>query len=177
MPVTISSRRSKTKGEDRDWFKRTIEILTLLVITAGFILGIDQASKIRETIEEAKLNNDIATWNSVAEKWLEIDKIFVDHSEAIKTIFGDKIPKETYSQIAAANAVLDFMDFTISTYKNIIVNDPKFANSVHVKEWKHYFESIFKQSPVVCQILRQDELSYDPETRRMGQKFFPPETQ
>src|SRR6478609_3546122 len=39
-------------AERTDWFKRAVDILTLIVLVAGFWMAIDQAKKLNETIAE-----------------------------------------------------------------------------------------------------------------------------
>lgn len=154
---SIKGGRDKMKI-DSDQFKRTLDTVTMAIIALGLILAIYQAYQIRVSI-------DLATWNSVAEQWLGMDGIFIDHPELRKYIYdGAAAPtdqKEFDQANAVANKVLDFMD-------NAIVIE------VHTKryqsDWDDYFEDVFSKSPMICDILKKHTGSYDSKTVSMAQR-------
>ena len=76
--------------EGKTKFDRTIDVLTLLVITVGLIFAVDQAYEIRNSIDSAKksidatnANTNFQTWNSIAQEWLDLDGLFIEHPKQI----------------------------------------------------------------------------------------------
>jgi hypothetical protein len=116
---------SKVTNHNVDWFKRVIDVLTLLIITGGFLLAIDEATRIRESLDESRRTNEFSLWNSVAQQWLEMDKTFVDNGDVRKYIYEgahiDQSDKQHYEHVVAvAYMTLDFIDYTISSYTRLI---------------------------------------------------------
>src|SRR5689334_12213040 len=80
----LTTRRSM---KEKDTFKRLVDILTLVIIAGGLAIGIDQAYEIRKSIDTANAGTNFSTWNSVAQQWLDMDEIFVEHPDLRKYIF------------------------------------------------------------------------------------------
>jgi hypothetical protein len=166
------TRASTGTNHSVDWFKRVIDVLTLLIITGGFLLAIDQATKIRESLEESRKTNEFSLWNSVAQQWLGLDRIFVDNEDVRKFIYGNVPITEGHKNyehvVPVAYMTLDFIDYVISTYTRLIGSNERLTKIVYPEEWKNYFTGIFSTSPIICQLLSHDPESYDPETRKLA---------
>ena len=165
---------------DSDTFKRTLDILTTLIIASGLILGIDQAYEIRKSIDTANASTNFSTWNSVAQQWLDMDGMFVEHPELRKYIFDGAAPptdqKEFERANAIANKVLDFIDnaITIQAYtRGKPVQSKGFDNILDQSGWDDYFENVFSKSPMICDILKKHKSSYYPMTASMAQRKCP----
>src|SRR4051812_24934838 len=131
--------------KEKDTFKRCVDVLTLVIIAGGLAIGIDQAYEIRKSIDTANASTNFSTWNSVAQQWLDMDAIFVEHPDLRKYIFdGAPAPadqKEFERANAVANKVLDFIDnaITIETYtKGKGVQSKGFENILSQDGWDNY---------------------------------------
>jgi hypothetical protein len=155
---------SSTGSNKTDWLRRAIDVMTVVVLIAGLALGLHQASL-------AVTSGQVASWNDISDRWLDVDKLFVDNPTARKFVYGnidiDENNTDNDKTVSVANVVLDFIDYAVSTYyiltkqnnglKTIIDND--------YDGWKHYFKSqIFSKSPLICRIIRKDPGSYNEKT-------------
>lgn len=154
--------------EPTDWFKRIIDIVTLLVLIGGFYFAYDQAQKINATLKEAQRNNDLAIWNPISQQWLALDKLFIDNPEVRPYLYGGK-------EVAADSPdfgkiypfviyVLDFIDYAGSSASG---SKPE-INFLSPEVWEIYFMQIFANSPMVCRELFRNAAIYSPKTRSMA---------
>jgi len=160
-------------AERTDWFKRAVDILTLIVLVAGFWMAIDQAKKLNETIAEAQRSSDVQTWNNVSQQWLAMDQILIQHPESRPYIFGGKDLSESdpaYTMHKAVAAfVLDFLDYAVSTSTDLL-NNRQTKTILHPEGWMYEFLIVFSQSPVVCRTVFENEQVYAPMTRDLARR-------
>jgi hypothetical protein len=159
--------------KDRDVFKRTLDIVTIVIIAGGLLLAIDQAREIRKSLDAANESTNFSTWNSVAQQWLDMDGIFVEHPELRKYIFdGADAPteqKEFEQANAVAHKVLDFIDNAITIQAYTRGKSKDFNTIFNQSGWDDYFENIFSKSPMICDIIKKHKGSYDPTTVSQAQ--------
>jgi hypothetical protein len=157
-------------SERTDWFKRCIDVLTLIVVAGGFWAAIDQAKKLTDTVEEAQRSSDLASWNNVSQQWLAMDSLFISHPDARAIIWSGKDVDESDPQYpedkAIAAFVLDFMDYAASLTE--MLNDRHTKPLLHPEGWASAFMMIFKNSPMACRVLHENELAYSGTTRNLA---------
>ena len=161
---------------DNGAFKRRLDVVTTVIIALGLILAIYQAYEIRESIDAANESTNYSTWNSVAQQWLDMDAIFVEHPDLRKYIFeGVAEPtdqKELDRANAVANKVLDFMDNALTVERDERskpVQSKWFRNMMKQNTWDNYFGEIFSKSPMICTAIKNRPTSYDVNTVSMAQ--------
>ena len=151
-----------------DWFKRVIDILTLLVITIGLYFAWDQAKKLTESVQ---LNNkaiNLATWASVSNQSMEVDKIFIQNPE-FQRYFGDKVKiaenDPNYKKAKAiAFLLLDFLESGLTIVEYL---SEGFAESIVEKDaWHTYVKTMFQSSPILCKQYTENKSNYGSTLRR-----------
>ena len=158
-------------GQERvDCFKRTIDVLTLLVLTGGFYFAYDQAEKINLSLRKSQHNNDLAVWNAISQQWLALDKLFIENPEIRPYIYSkqDISPSDAaFNRIHPyATYILDFIDFAESS----ATGEQHEVNFIHPEAWELYFMQIFSSSPMVCRELFADELIFNSRTRSLAHR-------
>ncbi|HXH92048.1 MAG TPA: hypothetical protein VNN25_10745 [Thermoanaerobaculia bacterium] len=161
-----------TRGKvDRDWFKRTIDLVTLAVVAAGFYLGLDQAKKLTESIESSNRSNNLSTWSTITNQGMEIDKIFVDHPEFQPYFFEGVVIRSKDPNFprakAIATAFLDYIDSATALLYQM-KKTPTPVPFVEYDTWNHYFEVQFGTSPLLCQTLFESKDIYGQEILKVG---------
>jgi hypothetical protein len=168
-----------SRYERPDLFSRFMDVLTLLVLAGGFYYAVDQAKKVGDNLVEAQRTNDLATWNSVAQQWLAMDQMFVQHPEFRDYIYSSKVVErsdQTYNEkLSVAAFVLDFIDYAVGSYANLPSENRHLKEMVHPEGWVAEFRLIFSRSALVCQLLFDNEEIYSPATRELGRTACPPE--
>jgi len=156
-------------------YKNVIDTVTLVVLVIGLVFAGDQAIKLNESIhvanksiEATNRNTEMSTWNTVAQQWLDVDKVFVEHSELRKYIYEGELPADKGTDkdeaYAAGRYVLDFIDNAL-TIGHLITN----KDITYLHEWENFFQvNIFSKSLVVCHILKTDKKSYSEFTFRLA---------
>lgn len=139
--------------EGVDWLKRSIDVVTLLILAAGFYLVGDQVSQIKISIKESQRTAALATWNSVFQQWLALDKLFIENPEVRPYIYSHKDisnddPNFTTIQ-AYAIYIVDFMEYVETNY----ISENNSTYCTHPEELEPYFFQIFSNSPIVCRVL------------------------
>jgi hypothetical protein len=76
-----------TKFLERMGQLKMVETVTLLVLAGGLWFAYDQAKKIEESITVFNRNNSLNTWNSIAARWLLVDRVIVEHPNVRKYLF------------------------------------------------------------------------------------------
>lgn len=169
-------------AEQTDWFKRFIDVATLLVIAIGLFFTVDQATKLNKSLELSNQTNNVSTWTTVTGQSIEIDKVFIDNPAFSKYFFSnEKIEKgdPNYDKAdAIATVVLDYfdsvmvlLDYTTSATPLIKGHVAGKHGSTHFMDheaWEAYFKSVFTTSPLLCGRLKQDWPIYGKEMRRLG---------
>jgi len=148
--------------------KLVIDGVQALAVVLGLGFAYDQAKKLTDSIAAANKGTALATWNSVAQQWVALDKIFVDKPDLNK-YFYDKAdpstadPKETLQVNAMGQYFLYFIDNAL-----IVGNYLRDTDITHLPEWKISFDYIFTHSPVICQIYKLDASSYSSYTQEFA---------
>jgi hypothetical protein len=143
------------------WIKQNTDVLTLLILAIGLIFALDQARKLKESI-------DATNWNSVASQWLDMDEKFVDRSELRKYIYdGADIPSDENDKqkaLAIGNYVLDFLDNALIIGHNIGNSD-----ITHISEWTEYFDKLIlaHNPPAICAIFNGAPEGYSKYTNEL----------
>ena len=172
--------------EGPDWFKRTIDVTTLFIIVAGLFVGVDQAKKLTESIANSNRSNNLSTWSTITTQGQELDKVLVEHPEFQKYFF-DGIHIETNDPIFdRANAIslmfLDYIDSVLAFLSYTENEEPRHlpAKGSHSSgrktqetfierdTWKHYFDSLFRSSPLLCRTLVSNQGFYGREVLKIG---------
>jgi hypothetical protein len=164
--VNMAPTDEKQVAPSVDWFKRITDVITAIVLIAGFAFTISQIWRLQES-------TDLAAWNAVSQQWLEVDKLLIQNPEARKYMYSD-IPAPADGPAsdrvkATGLYVLDFVDNAISTSNYIITKYPHAYSVIHPKEWENYFRATFFRSLVICTILIEMPEGFNPETRRIGE--------
>ena len=134
-----------------DWIKRTIDIITVVILGGGLWYAKDQAEKFQT-------NLNASTWNNIGTQLLTVDKLFVESPDMVKYFYSgtDINPGDTDYEKAAAIATyhLDFFDNFSGSVKQM---DRDFFD---VEAYEEYFRTMFTKSPILCRILERDLLQY-----------------
>lgn len=180
-----SSTQPKTHNSEHDWFKRFIDTATLLIITVGLYFAWDQASKLNESLETSNRNNNIATWNSISNQGMDLDKIFIANPGFQKYFFSSVPIDERNPSFDKASAIATFILDYFDSVMNLIRDFPEEAysqkpshsgnkeNSPHKPYierdvWNAYFQSVFHSSPLLCATLKSSWNTYGSEMKRLG---------
>ena len=83
--------------EGVDWFRRSIDIVALLILAVGFYFIYDQVSRIDSSVKESQRSADLATWNSVYQQWL----IWIRSLSTIQTLYHTSISRKDISEDGA----------------------------------------------------------------------------
>src|SRR5437016_4535250 len=70
-----------------DWFKRTTDLITLVVIIVGLYFAWDQAKQLTQTIKVATKSTNLAAWWGLSNQFIEVDKTLVNHPEFMKYFY------------------------------------------------------------------------------------------
>ena len=161
---------------DTGTFKRRLDVITTVIIALGLVLAIYQAYEIRESIDAATESTNYSTWNSVAQQWLDMDGVFVEHPELRKYIWDSAPAPTDQTEFNRANAVatkvLDFMDNALTIERNEKSKPAQskwFLNMMNQDSWDNYFGEIFSKSPMICDRIKKHPKSYDVKTIEMAQ--------
>ena len=153
---------------DRDWFKRGMEILTLAVIIGGLYFAWDQANKLTESIRLNNTATNISTWLSVSNQSIEADKVFVQNPEFQKYFLDGVAISEDHPDYPKARAIaflmLDYAEGSLTTVGYLHENLPEAI--VEKQTWEKYFNSLFKSSPLMCKLYRENTESFGTTLRR-----------
>lgn len=158
--------------ETIDRFKRIIDVLNLIVITCGFFFTIDQAIKLKESIDATNKATALSTLANMANQTREDDQYFIDNPGMTKYFEGINIREddpEDYKVKAVATGVLDHFDNMIGILGYM---EDHMANSKQVVSypaWEHFITVSFKASPILCKVLNDDPKSYGPTVVEIGQ--------
>src|SRR5438046_9002304 len=117
-PGQSSSGGTKAQGKGLDsrpdWFKRFIDLATLLVISLGLYFAWDQAKKLTEGVNTNNRNLNVSMLASISDKTIELDKIFVQNPRMQRYFVGgeaiDKKKPDYDKAQAIAFLMLDYFD-------------------------------------------------------------------
>lgn len=159
-------------AEAKTTFSKINDILTLLVLAAGLGFTAYQALEIKQSIDVTNANTNFTTWNSVAQQWLDLDGLFVEHPELRKYIFGGEAPPPTdapeYQRVlAVANKTLDLIDNAATIERVVKASKDKstsFQNIINQNGWDRYFTGLFATSPTICELIFKHPDFYDKAT-------------
>lgn len=144
--------------EGVDWARKGIDIITLLILAAGFYFIITQISQLNSNLKEAQRSNYLGTWNYVFQQWLDLDKMLIDNPDVGPYIYFRKDISSDDSEFpkiqSYATYIIDFIDYVENNY----MVDERFRYFVHPEALESHFFWIFANSPIVCRLL----LSSDP---------------
>jgi hypothetical protein len=155
-------------------FKRFIDVATLLIISAGLCLGLDQARKLTKSIETSNRSNNLSTWSTVTSQGMELDKIFIEHPEFQKYFFSGATINRRDARFEKASAIsimlLDYTD-SVLVLLNYLPSEggPERETFIERDTWKRYFMALFRNSPLLCQTLEENKDVYGRQTIQIGQ--------
>ena len=139
--------------EGVDWTRRSIDIITLLILAAGFYFIITQMNQLNSNMKETQKSSYLGTWNHVFQQWLDFDKMIIDNPDIRPYIYFRKdIPSDDpeFAKIqSVATYIIDFIDYVENNY----ILDERFRYFVHPEILESRFFQIFANSPIVCRIL------------------------
>ena len=158
----ISARRLRPI-ETIDWFKRVIDVATLVVIILGLYFAWDQATQFNR-------GQNLANWSDVVARTFDVDKVFVDSPDMLKYFTDGVDLKKTDKDYAKANAIaLMTLDYFDSVMTRLEYNRGHLSDDILQQgAWNHYFEGAFAASPILCRTLMADPASYGKEMRKLG---------
>jgi hypothetical protein len=141
-----------------------MSIAQAIILVAGIYIAVYQSQKLRESI-------DTTTWSSVAAQLTEVDKQFIDDPELVPYFYDGVSISESdprYNKAyAVAGLVLDFLDNASGMGDHI--NPEIFEPDA----WERYYSFQFKNSPLMCDIVRDEGAIYGKKIVSMGQKYCP----
>jgi len=139
--------------EGVDWARRSIDIITLLILAAGFYFIVTEVSQLNSNMKETQRSNYLASWNYVFQQWLDFDKMIIDNPDVRPYIYFRKDISSDDPEFEKIQSfvtyIIDFIDFAENNY----VVDERFRYFVHPDILESRFFWIFANSPVVCRML------------------------
>lgn len=154
--------------EQPDKFGRWVSIIAQIIaalsfaaLAAGIWFAIDQAQEVRESI-------DASTYNTITTQLLEINKVFVEHPEMQKYIYGEADVRKGESDYdrayAVGDLVLNFFDNYIALELHLV------STNYELEAWHLYISDTFSSSPIICKILFEAKDEYGEELVKMATK-------
>jgi hypothetical protein len=125
------------------------------------LLGLASLALIMFQINQASASLQAASYQSIANNTLELDKIFIDKPELRPYFYyGRDInqnEKDYDLVMAVAEFLIDFFDSTL-TQLEIMPKDKQ----LDMPAWKKYFSDSFANSPALCKRLQRNPNWYRP---------------
>jgi hypothetical protein len=171
---TVGTESTKTAGARSillsDTYKRILETIQVLAVIAGFTLTIFGLNKLQES-------TDLGAFNSVSSEWLKVDQYFLQNPGMRKYFYaGEPLPadsEERQKVEAAANYVLNFLDYAISTSDHIVKKYPGSVTFIQPDIWKTYVQMTYFRSPAICNFLATLPGGYTQGTRHLAEEMCP----
>jgi hypothetical protein len=154
-------------------------VITAAGVIVALCAGLDQAKKMTASIDATKDSTNLAIWNSVSQEWLDFDKVFIEHPEYQKFIYGrapliddkcdaqkeicDQKEENRNKSNSIGHFTLDFIDNSL-----IVGNYINKSDITHLSEWKDFFNEIFSNSPIVCKLLTDEPKGYSCFTAKLA---------
>ena len=149
-----------------DWFKRFIDVATIIVLSVGLYFAWDQAKKLTESIKASNesikatyegiyVNNqsiNLATAAGLGAHTTDINKMFVEHPELGDYFFRKKDAKDGDPNLARVGLMgglmLDYFDtsWSVAVYARQHFDDAP----VDLTGWETYIKHVFKTGPILC---------------------------
>ena len=153
--------------EGVDWFKRSIDIVALLILAVGFYFIYDQISRIDSSVKESQKSADLATWNSVYQQWLILDKLFVDNPDIRPYIYSRKDISEDDPNYGKVQSYALYVINLIEYAEGSRISEDS-AYSARRETLEQYFFQIFANSPIVCRVLFTSDQSLYARTKHLA---------
>jgi hypothetical protein len=159
MPGKMRRKRRSSQSE-ADWFKRSIEVITLLVIVGGLYFAYDQAERFNDNI-------NLSTWTTMTSQTIKVDKVFIKYPEYLPYFYSGTELKEGDPKFIKGQAIsflmLDYFDSILAfiTYMK--------GNVIEVDAWRHMFDSTISRSPIMCKTLYENWDNYGKEIQGVAQ--------
>ena len=154
--------------EEVNWFKRSIDIVTLLILAAAFYFIVDRTSLINLNIKDSQRSTALATWNSVFQQWFTVDKLLIENPDVRPYIYARKdISRDdpNFTKVESyAIYIVDLIDYVETNY----IADKNFMYFVHPEALERYFFQIFANSPIVCRVLFANEQDFYVRTKNLA---------
>jgi hypothetical protein len=140
-----------------------IDVLTLLAIAIGLGFTAIQTRQLRRSIDASNENTNYSNFKSVAEAWLDVDAMFVQHPAFRKYIYEGTIPPDRkhneYDRCIAIGArMLDFIDYALPVLDALHASEYK-SDELSRQEAENTWRPFFKQLFVTSLLLRELTLS------------------
>jgi hypothetical protein len=188
MKLSIIFQKKASRNKPESYFHhRLVELASLLLSTAGFVIIIINLIDTRGTIR-SNIDLNMNNWS------FEIDKVFIAHPEC-KKYFNDSVPIYSSSQIkdhdtggltqyqrnicrikpdtvsdtfyAQVKAVSDLM---IDCFDGVLGNRQYFVRSDR-EYWIKWFYNNFNRSPILCKTLAETEDEFGDEIKELFKQW------
>lgn len=172
--------RATDDGQPVDYFKRAMDLITLLVIIGGLWFAYDQAEKLERAIESHKVSVVASNWASISAETAQVDKVFVDYPELVPYFFekqdlpkaeaqgvatqgavagGSQDQRTLHNRLTAAAAMLlDYLD-TVAANAAFFGKEGT-HNIIDEDVWIRYTRALFDSSPFLCRYYKDNKDYY-----------------
>lgn len=152
-----------------DWFDRLSKTIALTVAVAGIIIAPYQLGKLTDSIDVSTRILGVAMFSNVANSTLDIDKVFVSYPELYKYFSSGADIAETEPDYPKARAIglllLDYFDHV----RPLVLRASQLSDHpMDLDSWDRYFVSVFRGSPLLCRLYRDNKDYYGEAMRHVA---------
>lgn len=176
-PKDTTSFRENLRNERR---QEPIRFLTMLIALASFIVTSAalvfvsvQASNVKKQIRALNASLDLQSYSAINTQLAEIDNLFIDHPDLRPYFFeGAPWPSEEKPEnltlrrklTSVAEKKLDFIDFWFMSARHLDLQRSDMVS------WRNYFLGSFQNSPILCDVLKDEKEAYGEEVLSIAHK-------
>jgi hypothetical protein len=158
--------RKERREEPIRFFTMLIALSSFAITVIGLGFVFFQFVNVRQQITALHESLDLQSYSAINSQVSEIDKVFIDKPELRPYFYQNQAwPKDAATQgqlTSVAERKLDLFDFWFMSARHM---DRKQYDMV---SWKNYFVSSFRNSRVLCDVLRTEQGQYQDELRAIA---------